>query len=130
MDMCRNSGAFTSLQHRYCILLVHFQSGNCLIYRFFKGCNRMGIQLCHFLFRHVGGVFRKCSRKRHSQVLPHRRYLLCAGYGGYRIFHILRRAAPKKPSGINRYLCVLWLYHGYRSWHRLPLSGQNTYALV
>lgn len=51
-------------------------------------------------------------------------------YGGYRIFHLLRRTASGKSSCTDRYLYLLWLYYGYRSGNRIFIPGQDSYALV
>ena len=122
MDSCGNSRTSSPLQYRYGILLVYLQPGNRRLYRLFQKCNGMGFQLCHLFPWHVCCFSGQCSGKGYSSFLSDCSYLLCSRHGRYRLFHLVRRRTQRKSDIINRYLCMLRLYYGYRTGNRLSVS--------
>ncbi len=130
MDPCRYSSTASPLQHRHRVLLVYIQPGNCRLYRFFQRRYRMGIQLRHLFPGHVCRFSGKRGGEGYPQIIPDRFHLLCPGYGGHRILHLLRRLPSAQSRSFDRNLSMLRFYHGCGPGYRLLIPGKNPDAVV
>lgn len=97
---------------------------------FSKGATEWAFSFAIFFLGMSAAFLGNIVEKDIHKVFTDRCDLLCSRYGRYRSLYLVRRRTSGKYRISAGHLCMLWLHHGNRSWHRLSFSREDPDALV